>query len=183
MATIIEAENMTLVGYDPTPEVLIGASGDEIIRLSGNANSGTATTSFTGLPPGIYDINVVYFDESDGESDAEFRVNGTAVDSWTFDSSPGGTRPTLDNRVTRTISGVSLASNDSLELFGTRNQGENARFDYIELIPVDLFPDAVDDSETTPEDTPVTINVTGNDTDVLVDGIPTGQINITTQPT
>ena len=43
-------------------------------------------------------------------------------------------------------------------------------------------PVATDDSTTTTEDTPVTVDVTNNDTDVE-DGIPTGEITIITQPT
>ena len=130
----IEAENMDLSGGYRV-ESKSFASNDQFIGLK-NGSTGSATTTFMG-PTGYYDIEVGYFDESDGASQFNISINGDSIDSWTGNNSPGGTRATAQNFTLRTVGSNVLLTNGSslLELSGVRGNGEIARFDYIDLLP------------------------------------------------
>ncbi|MGD1895802.1 MAG: Ig-like domain-containing protein [Phormidesmis sp.] len=137
----IEAEQLQLAGSYSTERANF-ASNRQLIYLQGGG-SGTATTQFMGAA-GDYTLNVVYHDEKDGESRLVVRVtdgtrdfsNADIVDDFTFSEATRGTRANKGNRRTRSISNVSLVSGSQIQLEGFVDDGEVARIDYIELVPV-----------------------------------------------
>ncbi|MFM6188827.1 MAG: Ig-like domain-containing protein [Planktothrix sp.] len=129
----IEAENMTLTGYNIESGTF--ASAGAYIGLTTTHPTGTAIQAFTGQS-GVYDINVKYFDESDGASLFSISTGGNTLKQWFGSQSPGDGRATAKNLLTQTISGVYLNNGDELKLSGILHSGENARFDSIELVPV-----------------------------------------------
>jgi lysophospholipase L1-like esterase len=136
-----EAEAMTLTS-DYQVQTGDFASNGALIGLIGA--TATASTSFTGAT-GFYDVVVGYFDESDGNSLLTVNVGGNTLDSWQFNNSPGGTRASADNFLTRTIAtNVEITNGSLIEIIGEQDAGENSRTDYIEFIPVSApAPDTV----------------------------------------
>ncbi|MGK7908224.1 MAG: Ig-like domain-containing protein, partial [Synechococcus sp.] len=137
----IEAEDMVLANGYEVENGLTFASGSALIRnLAPSGTSATATSQFSGQS-GTYEVRVGYHDESDGESLATVNVGGQQF-NWTFNQSLGGWGPRATNFVERVVGEVSLAPGDVVEIIGTRVDGELARIDYIEFIPVSGSPGA-----------------------------------------
>ncbi|MGP1387229.1 MAG: Ig-like domain-containing protein [Thainema sp.] len=166
----LEAEDMALSSSYGV-EAKSFASAGEYIGLTGA--TGTASTAFTGAT-GTYKVIVGYYDESDGEATLTVNIGGSSIDSWAFDNSPGGTRAEAKNFTLRTVATeLTVNTGDLIELVGLQDpQGENARVDYIEFIPVgpaNEQPLAQPDSYSTAEDTELVINaatgVLSNDSD------------------
>ncbi|RMG14980.1 MAG: hypothetical protein D6728_01620, partial [Cyanobacteria bacterium J055] len=129
----IEAESMTLTGYDIEAQTF--ASGGSLIRIPNDGNIGTATANFSGAS-GLYDVRVGYHDENDGLSQLSVRIGGELVETWTFDRNLGSTRATEANFVLRTIaSSLEVNNGEAIEIQGILNSGEVARVDFIEFVP------------------------------------------------
>ncbi len=128
----IEAESMTLVGYEK--ESASFASGGQLIRVPNEGGKSTATTQFSGVA-GTYDLKVVYHDESDGKSTLKITAGTGFATSFDFDENTGNTRASSSNRRERVFTGVQLKANDTIQLEGFLESGEVARVDYIELVP------------------------------------------------
>ena len=131
-----EAEELTLNGYKVETVKGSGASGGKHISLKeADNNKGSATGTFDG-EAGIYQVKVGYFDENDGQSKAKITVAGEST-SFTFDKDlpDSWVKPaSKTNRIA--IESVQLKSGDTFKIEGTSNQGEFARFDYIEFSPI-----------------------------------------------
>lgn len=130
----IEAEDLDLVNYRIEDQEV--ASGGKVISLlNSNADSGTASMTFSG-PSGYYTVVVAYFDDIDGKAILRLKVNDTLVDSWRLNQNldPQGNVPTEKNRTRRTIGGVALTAGDTLTIEGQRDQSDWARVDFIQLI-------------------------------------------------
>lgn len=117
-----EAEALDLQNYDI--ESRNDASGGQSILTFG---TGTASGTFSG-ETGIYDLDVDYFNESDGTATWTVFVNGQSIGSFmgTGGSSGFGTVET------ETFT-VSLASGDVISVVGQNQAGELARLDKITL--------------------------------------------------
>jgi VCBS repeat-containing protein len=171
----LETEKM-LLGVNYAIENQSFASEGGLIRLNGS--TGTATATFTGAT-GLYDVVVGYYDESDGESQLTVNIGGTTLDSWAFSDSPGGTRASSQNFTLRTIAtGISITNGSEIELIGVLDDGEVARVDYIEFIPVgspNQAPIAQVDAYAATEDTVLTVpvenGVLSNDSDPEADSL------------
>jgi lysophospholipase L1-like esterase len=168
----LEAESLTLAGYVVDP--LSFASGGGSAKVPAGTGS-ISTTLAPDFAAGLYNITIAYFDEGDGQSPMELRVGGNLVDSWILNQDPS---PAPYVAVQRKITiSQQLSPGMTLELRGTRQAGEYAYVDYIELEPVSTVPPAgntapvaQNDSGTTTAQTPLTINVLSNDSDL--DGDP-----------
>ena len=137
----IEAENLTVDNY--VTHTFQGASENQVIKVSGS-DSGAASTTFSG-EDGTYDLVVRYLDEDDGESSLEVHINDQLVDTWSFSDVQDG-----QEFRERTIANVSLKVEDKIEIIGVKDGGEDARLDYIELIPSqDISTPETSDTETT----------------------------------
>lgn len=130
---IVEAEDMTLVqGF-----AVFGnphASGDQLIQAT---DPGTQIANYTVATAGTFDIKIGYFDESDGQSVLNVLVNGTVIDSFTWDLDAAETTVTPSSFAEHIISGVELKVGDTLQLSGVSDGGEPLRIDFAEFTPVE----------------------------------------------
>ncbi|MEO1493240.1 MAG: hypothetical protein AAFV19_13885, partial [Pseudomonadota bacterium] len=122
----IEAENLELDGYTAVNHSQ--GSGGGFIQTWGE---GTASIVFEGVP-GTYTINLAVFDESDGQSSIELVVNGQSVGTVTLDVDEGGNY-VYGTQQTVTFEGVQIQPGDTIELVGTRDGGEPARIDTVNM--------------------------------------------------
>ena len=138
-----EAEDLNLDGYQvenfPDSEV----SGEQLISLRGrDERTGTADGIFTGTT-GFYQIEVGYYDENDGISDASVTV-ANETSAFKFEQNTGGDRvspQTFSSKVTH--ESVYLESGDRFEIEASSDGNEFARFDYLDFKLVE----AADDSQ------------------------------------
>ncbi|MGL5133130.1 MAG: hypothetical protein ACRC78_11415, partial [Planktothrix sp.] len=153
----IEAEDMNRAGGY---EIELGnfASGLKYIGLR-SGNTGTATTTF-GKGSGLYDVVVGYFDETDGKSPLSISVGGNKISEWVANQSLVGGRAAATNFSLKTIPGVQVNFGDEIQLAGILEAGENARFDYVEFIPVTPI---TPPPPPTPDTTAPTATATAND--------------------
>lgn len=102
----------------------------------GLTDVGSATFVFGGLS-GSYNVVAGYFDENDGVSRLEVRQNGSVIDAWDFNQNLGSAFANTQTQTRRAIAtGLSISTGDAFRLEATENNGEPARIDYIEFIPV-----------------------------------------------
>ncbi|BAY08442.1 malectin domain-containing carbohydrate-binding protein [Calothrix sp. NIES-2098] len=129
----VEAENMTLTNYYAESNSI--ASGGNVVSLLGTAAAtGIATTKFNGAA-GNYNVVVGYYDENDGSGNFAVNIGGKPIDAWTLNQDLGSNVATTETFVHRTIAtGLALNPGDVIEIKGTQNQQEYARFDYIEFL-------------------------------------------------
>ena len=143
----LEAEDLSLLsGYQVESGVSV-ASGSALIRnLGPSGSTAIATTQFTGVS-GSYRVSVGFFDESDGNGTISIDIGNQQFDLF-LNVNPGGNRAQANNYFERVLADeLTLNTNDIIEIAGTRDNGELARFDYIEfdpITPVSSNPDPVD---------------------------------------
>ena len=131
----IEAESMELERYVPvdvTPWE--DASGGRAVECAAPAQSCIAKFSFAGKP-GRYEIDVQYFDQSNGVSKYRVFVGQRSVDEWLANESLPATKPNGDSSTRRAIPGIWLRPGDELRIEGFPDREERAALDYVELNP------------------------------------------------
>ncbi|MEM7580673.1 MAG: DUF4114 domain-containing protein [Mastigocoleus sp.] len=132
-----EAEKLTLNGYQVETVKDSGASDGKHISLKGTGQEeGFAEGKFTG-ETGKYQVKVGYYDENDGQSEAQVSIGGKTT-SFVFDQDlPNNwTKPaSKTNRIV--IEEIHIESGDTFKIAGSSNKGEYARFDYIEFTPIE----------------------------------------------
>ena len=133
---VIEAESMALSGGYAVEDNAAASDGQLIRRRDAGGQPATASARFAGSA-GVYDIEVGYFDESDGRSSLAFLLNVELLDQWIADEDPAcrdcasPNERTLRSRVV--ARGIRLVPGDELALQGTGEYYEYARFDNIAL--------------------------------------------------
>jgi alpha-glucuronidase len=128
-----EAESMKLEGYrevNVTPWE--GASGGKAVSCPFGRCA--ATMPYAGAT-GWYRIGIRYFDQMDGASHFRVLVGGQLVDEWTATDRPPTRRIDSSSSAWRTVPGVALRPGDEIRIEGTRDGGETAGLDYIEIQP------------------------------------------------
>ena len=130
----IEAEAMQLKGYtvtDLTPwENASGGKGIECLK----ASSCTASFHFDHAA-GTYEMDVQYFDQSNGESRFSVFVGDRQVDQWVASDHLPATKPGGDSSTRHRIPGLTLHPGDEIRIEGTPSGEEHALLDYIEFYP------------------------------------------------
>ncbi len=115
------------------------ADGGQLIAHTGNiANPAFANLNIdsgTGITPGLNDITVGIFDETDGVSTLNVLLNGVQVGTIVYNSTAGTGGPTTQSFRTETISGIDIQLGDVLTLEAFRSGGEPARVDYVDFTP------------------------------------------------
>ena len=142
------------------------SSGGQIISLkeTGSRN-GRASGVFNGAS-GNYQVTVGYYDENDGISNAEVIVNGEAS-SFRFDRNLDDDRASTQTFTTRvTHDSVALANGDSFAIDATSDDGEYARFDYIEFKAIPNSNNNPTEPDPTPETPSPAPNPTPSNNDV-----------------
>ena len=139
-----EAEGLTLTNYGVEQNIL--SSGGAHIFANGGTNPGVAEGIFNG-EAGVYEVNIVYYDENDGLSTLDVTVAGD-TQSFVFDKDLGFSGPVSGNLTERvTHSAITLQQGDTFRIEGQSNNGEPGRVDRIEFIlqepqPQDVFYEA-----------------------------------------
>ncbi|NJL79822.1 MAG: hypothetical protein HC917_15030 [Richelia sp. SM2_1_7] len=169
-----EAEELTLNGYQVETVKGSGASGGKHISLKGtNQNQGSATGTFKG-EAGTYQVKVGYYDENDGQSQAKVTV-GEKTASFNFDQDLPDSWVKPSTKTSRVaMESVQLKSGDSFKITGTSNQGEFARFDYVEFSPIpDAAKSSVNSNSPTPQSTPMPTenNLASQPSELAINGI------------
>lgn len=122
-----EAENLTRSGYYVSSKSLPGQSGSFIeTSLKPGTHTGHAEGQFTGAS-GDYLVTVRYFNENDGVSTYSLSADDHLLFNW---DGKGG-----NNSFTTIAQSVHIDHGEILELVGTKNAGECARVDYIDIAP------------------------------------------------
>jgi serralysin len=132
----IEAEDMNLSEYRVESNNF--ASGDQLISLllGNSTETGTASFSFSG-ETGYYNVEVSYFDETDGVSQLDVFKQGTLIKSLDFDQNRDSAFANAQTRTYRTITtSLFIRQGETFTLRGTEDQGEPARVDYIKFVSV-----------------------------------------------
>ncbi|GEM_PF-6981921 len=114
------------------------ASGGKLISMAGakNSQSGKAAGTFKGAS-GTYRVILGYYDENDGVAKVETRIGGKAIATTVFDQNLGSSIVESKTLVRRTISSaIAIKNGDAIEFRGNKNDGDCARVDYIEFVPV-----------------------------------------------
>jgi alpha-glucuronidase len=130
----IEAEAMQLQGYaavDVAPwENASGGKAIECTQLQGCS----ASFSFTG-DAGRYALDVVYFDQKNGESQFSVFVGDKLVDHWVANDQLPATRIGSDSSTRRRIDGLELHPGEQIRIEGIPDRDERAALDYLEVRP------------------------------------------------
>ncbi|MEM7490401.1 MAG: putative Ig domain-containing protein, partial [Pseudomonadota bacterium] len=184
------------------------ASGNEVVRVN-FGQSGTMSTDLTaaGVIPGLYEVTIQYFDESDGESEVQvfLEVGGvrTPIGDFAMDATsaelPGqGNATQAANRTTVTLPGAEIPAGARLVITGQADGGEYIRIDKVTLDPVvNLRPVITSGDEVTmeengtavlqvqasdPEGEALTYTITGGADAALFEIDDTGALSFVTAP-
>ncbi|MGF1480107.1 MAG: DUF5060 domain-containing protein [Cyanophyceae cyanobacterium] len=138
-------------------ENYVAKSSQGYIELLGsNGTQGSASVPLSVA--GTYKLVVGYYDENDGESSVEVGLNGQTIDAWVLDDITQGDpekapydRASPETFLKRTLAQeVTIQSGDILSIDAVRGDGERARIDYVDLIPVEEQPPTQDEPTSPP---------------------------------
>ena len=136
----VEAEDMELHGYVPfdvTPWE--AASGGKGIECPSTSASCTASSHFTGAP-GRYDIDVRYFDQSNGISQFRVYLANQLIAEWSTNERFPATVPNADSSTRYRIPSIALKTGDALRIEGRPDGPERAALDYVEFTAANRDP-------------------------------------------
>jgi alpha-glucuronidase len=132
----IEAESMQLKGYAPIEvQPSETASGGKGVVCEGGGQPCIAAFQFN-RPPGEYELDIQYFDQNSGNAKFRVLVGDHVIEEWTADDNLSSTKLGGDTSTRHRIADICLRAGDEVRIEGTRDGGDLAALDYIELIPV-----------------------------------------------
>jgi len=111
------------------------ASGGKVL-FAGGSGEQIASYIFTAAS-GVYDLDLGYFDENDGAAALSVFVNNSQIDSFVWDQNLGSALANAATRAVRAIDGVTLQTNDVIEIRGFKDGGEPLRTDFLDFTYVD----------------------------------------------
>lgn len=129
-AGLTEAENLSIDSGFAVVSNPHASGGRYLQATSATSRAGGV---FEG-PVGLYDINLSYFDETDGVSHMEVLINGAVVAAFDWDATGGDAIVTKASAAVTSIAGLVLAPGDVIELRGMADGGEPLRTDAIEIL-------------------------------------------------
>jgi alpha-glucuronidase len=134
-ANRIEAEAMQLTGYQIT-EITPweAASGSKAIQCASVDRHCSASFRYNGKA-GWFDLDVQYFDESDGKSAFKVFIGEQLVDRWIADDHLPTTKPDAHSSTRHRIRGLALRPGDTIRIEAVADGSENACVDYFEINP------------------------------------------------
>jgi alpha-glucuronidase len=127
-----EAESMRLQGYVPvdvTPWE--NASGGKAVECP-QPQGCSASFSFSRAA-GRYSVDVVYFDQKNGESKFRVFISGKLIDQWVADDQLPAVKIGADAATRRRIHSVTLHPGDEIRIEGIPDRDEHAGLDYVEI--------------------------------------------------
>ncbi|WP_169513465.1 Ig-like domain-containing protein [Flexithrix dorotheae] len=131
----MEAEEMTLSGGFVVENGGFASEGSFVGSKDG---SGSAISDFVGSDK-KYKVNIGYFDENDGTGTLEVLINNLSLGSWTLNENKGVSNASAESFVKKSLTAefIDISNGAKIEIKGTKNNGEHARVDYLEFIPID----------------------------------------------
>lgn len=129
----VEAEAMQLDGYvatEVTPWET--ASGGKVVECLPPAPKCSAAFEFNG-PAGMYEIDVQYFDQNNGESKFRVLAGDKEVAEWIANDHLPTTKIGGESSTRRSITGIALRPGDRIRIEGIPNGEEHAALDYVEI--------------------------------------------------
>lgn len=136
----VEAEDMELRGYvvfDVTPWE--AASGGKGVECPAESAPCTASFHFTGAPS-RYDIDVRYFDQSNGVSRFRLYLRDQLIAEWSANEHFPATVPNADSSTRHRVPGITLKTGDALRIEGRPDGPEHAALDYVEFTAANRDP-------------------------------------------
>ncbi|HEY2117762.1 MAG TPA: alpha-glucuronidase family glycosyl hydrolase [Candidatus Acidoferrum sp.] len=137
----VEAESMNLQGYTPfdvTPWEA-ASQGKAVECLSALQPVCSATLKFAG-EAGRYEIDIRYFDQSNGVSHFLVFLANKLIAEWSADHIYPAKTPNADSSTRYRIHGITLKPGDELRIEGKPDGPEHAALDYVEFIPLKTTP-------------------------------------------
>jgi alpha-glucuronidase len=137
----VEAESMKLQGYTPfevTPWEA-ASQGKAVECLSTLQPVCSATLKFAG-EAGRYDIDIRYFDQSNGASHFRVFLANKLITEWSADHIYPAKTPNADSSTRYRIHSITLKPGDELRIEGKPDGPEHAALDYVEFIPLKATP-------------------------------------------
>jgi hypothetical protein len=128
----IEAESMVLTNYVVDSTNVFPWFSGKIVKTTG---TGSAKASYVSNMAGYYDLKIAYIDESDGVGKIAVFKNDVTIDQWTLNLDVADIS-SENSYTSRIILNVPLNPGDVITIQGIRHEGEFARVDYLELIPL-----------------------------------------------
>ena len=128
-----EAEDIIASGF--VAANLPAASGGQGVSLWAPgylARTGELSFTHTG-DSGLFDLEIDAFDENDGDSQLEIRVNGTLITTIDLNQDLGSGQPNADTLDTFTAAGLSLNDGDVVTITGIAHRSDYARIDRVIL--------------------------------------------------
>jgi alpha-glucuronidase len=136
----VEAESMTLQGYVPLPVTpQESASQGKVVECATALQPCTATFKFAG-DPGVYDVDVRYFDQSNGISRYRVYLDNKLIAEWHADQRYPSNSPNADSSTRFRINTLTLKAGDEFRVEGQPDGAEHAAFDYVEFTPTSPIP-------------------------------------------
>ncbi len=131
----MEAESMKREGYTIEPVTpWEDASGGKAVVCPPAQHTCTAEFAYSG-PAETANLIVQYFDTNNGVAQFKVFLNEQQVDEWPANAHLPAKIPNGDTSTRRTISGLALRHGDTIRIQGTRDGGDNAALDYVEIRP------------------------------------------------
>jgi len=134
-ANRIDAESMQLTSYTAvavTPWE--NASGGKAIECASPHQTCSAAIVFKG-PSGVYELDVRYFDQNNGESKFRAFINDKLIDEWIANLHLPATKIGGDSSTRRRIPNITIPHGAEIRIEGTPDRDERAALDYLEINP------------------------------------------------
>jgi alpha-glucuronidase len=128
----IEAESMQLHGYVPV-DVVPGENASAGKAIECRRPEGCSATFQFTRESGEYTLDVLYFDQKNGESKFRVFVVNQLVDQWVASNQLPATKIGADAATRRRMVGVALRAGDEIRIEGMPDRDEHAAIDYVEL--------------------------------------------------
>ncbi len=123
---LVEAETLDIIsGFEVRSNG--AASAGKWLQAKGSAE---AELVFDG-PDGVYNVELFYFDETDGKSQMAVFLNDQKVDQWVWDQDFGTSIASSSALTSRRLSDLVVRNGDVLRLVGQGDGGEPLRTDYL----------------------------------------------------
>ena len=134
-ANRIDAESMQLTSYTAvavTPWE--NASSGKAIECASPQQTCSAGIVFKG-PSGVYELDVQYFDQNNGESTFRVFINDKLIDEWSANLQLPATEIGGDSSTRRRIPNITIPRGAEIRIEGTPDRDERAALDYLEINP------------------------------------------------
>jgi alpha-glucuronidase len=128
----IEAESMTLDGYVVEPVTPWETASGGRAAACPVAHPCAASYRFPGAD-GVYTIAVLFFDESDGQSEYRMFVGEREIGRWRASDDLPSSTPNGHTATRRLIRKVAIRNGETIRVEGTPDAGERAVLDYVEI--------------------------------------------------